>query len=154
VSGGIIRLKIKLENGLSYISVTLSYQGQEITFDKMLLDTGSMGTLFAIEKVDPIDLLPEHSDKIREICGIGGREYVFTKTIDYLVSGELMVKNFEVEIGDINYGIEMDGICGLNFLLQTNAIIDLEKLELTNTKSIPSGHKNPLNSKIRCTTIR
>jgi len=127
-------LKIKLENGLSYISVTLSYQGREKTFEKMLLDTGSMGTLFAIEKVDSIDLLPEYNDRIREICGIGGREYVFSKTVDYLISGEMMVENFEVEIGDINYGIEMDGICGLDFLLQSKAIIDLEKLELTHSR--------------------
>ena len=127
-------MKIKLENGLSYISVTLSYQGREKTFEKMLLDTGSMGTLFAIEKVDSIDLLPEYNDRIREICGIGGREYVFSKTVDYLISGEMMVENFEVEIGDINYGIEMDGICGLDFLLQSKAIIDLEKLELTHSR--------------------
>ncbi|EDN66980.1 conserved hypothetical protein [Beggiatoa sp. PS] len=127
-------MEIKLENGLPYISVTLSYQGQEITFEKMLLDTGSMGTLFAIEKVDSIDLLPEYNDRIREICGIGGREYVFSKTVDYLISGEIMVENFEVEIGDINYGIEMDGICGLDFLLQSKAIINLEKLELSHSK--------------------
>jgi hypothetical protein len=130
-SRGTIRLKIQLENGLSYISVTLSYQGQELTFEKMLLDTGSMGTLFAIEKVDSIDLLPEPNDRIREICGIGGREYVFSKTIDRLVSGELMVENFQVEIGDMNYGIEMDGILGLDFLIQSQAIIDLKALELT-----------------------
>ena len=130
-SRGTIRLKIELENGLSYISVTLSYQGQDLTFEKMLLDTGSMGTLFAIEKVDSIDLLPEPNDRIREICGIGGREYVFSKTIDRLVSGELMVENFQVEIGDMNYGIEMDGILGLDFLIQSQAIIDLKALELT-----------------------
>jgi hypothetical protein len=90
-----------------------------------------MGTLFAIEKVDFIDLLPEPNDRIREICGIGGREYVFSKTIDRLVSGEILIENFEVEIGDMNYGVEMDGILGLDFLLQSQAIIDLEQLELT-----------------------
>jgi hypothetical protein len=131
VSEGAVRLKIKLENGLPYISITLSYQRQEITFEKVLLDTGSMGTVFAIDKVDSIDLLPEPNDRIREIYGIGGREYVFCKTIDRLVSGELIVENFEIEIGDMNYGIEMNGICGLDFLLQSQAIIDLEKLELT-----------------------
>jgi len=123
-------LKIKLENGLPYISVTLNYQGQNLTFDKVLLDTGSMGTLFSIEKVDAIDLLPEPNDRIREICGIGGREYVFSKTIDPLVSGELVIENFKIEIGDMNYGIDMDGILGIDFLLQSQAIINLEKLEL------------------------
>lgn len=123
-------MKIKLENGLPYISVTLNYQGQNLTFDKVLLDTGSMGTLFSIEKVDAIDLLPEPNDRIREICGIGGREYVFSKTIDPLVSGELVIENFKIEIGDMNYGIDMDGILGIDFLLQSQAIINLEKLEL------------------------
>jgi hypothetical protein len=85
--------------------MTLNYRGREITFEKVLLDTGSMGTIFAIEKVDSIDLLPEPNDRIREIYGIGGREYVFNKTIDHLVSGELMVKNFEVEIGDMNWRV-------------------------------------------------
>ena len=51
--------------------------------------------------------------------------------IDQLASGELVVTNFEVEIGAMNYGIELDGICGLDFLLQCRAIIDLGKLELT-----------------------
>ena len=74
-------MKIRIKNGLSYISVTLSYRGKEITFDQVLLDTGSMGTIFSIDKVDSIDLLPEPNDRIREVYGIGaGREYVFSKS--------------------------------------------------------------------------
>jgi hypothetical protein len=118
-------VKIRIENGLSYISVTFTYRGREITFDKVLLDSGSMGTIFSIDKVDSIDLLPEPNDRIREVYGIGGgREYVFSKTIDQLASGELMVENFEVEIGAMKYGIKMDGICGLDFLLQSKAIVN------------------------------
>lgn len=125
-------MKIRIENGLSYISVTLTYRGRELTLDKVLLDTGSMGTIFAIDQVDSIDLLPEPNDRIREVYGIGdGREYVFTKTIDQLASGQLSAKNFEVEIGAMNYGIEMDGICGLDFLLQSHAILNFGKLDLS-----------------------
>lgn len=125
-------MKIRIENGLSYISVTLTYRGRELTLDKVLLDTGSMGTIFAIDQVDSIDLLPEPNDRIREVYGIGdGREYVFTKTVDQLTSGQLSVQNFEVEIGAMNYGIEMDGICGLDFLLQSKAILNFGKLDLS-----------------------
>ena len=35
----------------------------------------------------------------------------------------------------MNYGIDMDGICGLDFLLHNQAIIDFEKFELTMFKS-------------------
>lgn len=125
-------MKIRIENGLSYISVTLTYRGRELTLDKVLLDTGSMGTIFAIDQVDSIDLLPEPNDRIREVYGIGdGREYVFTKTVDQLTSGQLSIKNFEIEIGAMNYGIEMDGICGLDFLLQSKAILNFGKLDLS-----------------------
>lgn len=81
-------MKIRIENGLSYISVTLSYQGKEITFDKVLLDTGSMGTIFSIDQVDSINIRPEPNDRIHEVYGIGaGREYVFSKIIDQLAQG-------------------------------------------------------------------
>lgn len=139
-------MKIRIENGLSYISVTLTYQGKEITFDKVLLDTGSMGTIFSIDKVDSIDIRPEANDTIREIYGIGaGREYVFSKIIDQLTSGELSTENFEVEIGAMNYGIEMDGICGLDFLVQSEAMIDFEQLELTRrlVRSTKTATSNP-----------
>ena len=37
--------------------------------------------------------------------------------------------DFAVEVGWLDYGIELDGILGLNFLLATRAILDLSDIE-------------------------
>jgi hypothetical protein len=123
-------MEIRVQDGLPYITASLSYRGQQITLDKVLLDTGSMGTIFSADKMDTIDLLPESDDRIRQIRGVGGKEFVFTKRIDGLTVGELQVGNFEIEVGAMEYGFEIDGIVGMDFLLQTGAVIDLTQMEI------------------------
>ncbi len=38
--------------------------------------------------------------------------------------------DFQVEIAAMDYGFEMDGIIGLDFLLRAKAKIDLERLKI------------------------
>ena len=39
-------MNIRVLDGLPYIAATLAYQGRQITLDRVLLDTGSMGSIF------------------------------------------------------------------------------------------------------------
>jgi hypothetical protein len=45
----------------------------------------------------------------------------------------MVANDFEVEIGSLEYGIEMDGILGLDFLLQAQAVLDLRKMQVHNS---------------------
>ena len=67
---------------------------------------------------------------VRRIRGIGGTEFIFTKRLDRLSLGELQVSDFEIEVGAMEYGLDLDGIVGLDFLLEVGASIDLAKLEV------------------------
>lgn len=67
---------------------------------------------------------------VHRIRGVGGAEFVFTKKVDQLVLDELQVSNFEIEVGAMDYGFEMDGIIGMDFLITTGALIDLSQLEI------------------------
>ena len=69
-------------------------------------------------------------DKLRRIIGVGGSEFVFTKLIQQLAMDDLIVKNFNIEVGEMNYGFEIDGIIGMDFLSQVNAVVDLAQLEI------------------------
>jgi hypothetical protein len=42
----------------------------------------------------------------------------------------LRVSKFEIEIGAMDYGFEIDGIVGMDFLTQVGALIDLESKNL------------------------
>ena len=72
----------------------------------------------------------EPNDTVRRIYGVGGSELVFSKQLERIQAGDLVTHDFPVEIGAMEYGLELDGILGLDFLVANKAVIDLETLEL------------------------
>jgi Aspartyl protease len=123
-------MKISVEDGLPYVTAALTFRGHTLSFDRVVVDTGSAGTIFTVDKTASAGLLPEPQDSVRRVWGVGGAEFVFAKQVDRLVAGELQVDDFEVEIGAMSYGFDIDGILGMDSLIQTGALIDLARLEL------------------------
>jgi hypothetical protein len=123
-------MKIHLRDGLPYVTASLTYQGQQLSFRNVLLDTGSAGAIFSTDRVLTIGLMYEPDDRVQRIRGVGGTEFVFTKRVDSLAVGKLQVNNFQIEVGAMDYGFDIDGIIGIDFLIQVGAILDLAKLEM------------------------
>jgi hypothetical protein len=67
---------------------------------------------------------------------MGGSEYVFSKRVDALALGDIKVHDFAIEVGAMRYGIDLNGIVGLDFLLKTGAVIDLKRLEVYQSQNI------------------
>lgn len=128
-------MKIGLQDGLPFVTASIVYRGRSLEIENVLVDTGSLGTVFSIDTVVTIGLEPEYQDTVHRIRGVGGAEFVFTKRLDRLSLGELQITDFEVEIGAMNYGFEIQGIIGMDFLIQIGAIIDLARLEIYRTTS-------------------
>jgi Aspartyl protease len=122
-------LKLYLERRLLFTSVVLEYQGQSITLNRVLVDTGSAATIFQTELLASIGLVYAPDDEVHEVFGVGGSELVFQKRLGKIVCSDLSMTDFAVEVGWLDYGIELDGILGLNFLLATRAILDLSSVE-------------------------
>ncbi len=61
---------------------------------------------------------------------MGGSEVVFTRKIDELKVGGFVIKKFEVEVGGMDYGFNIQGILGMDFLTSAKANINLKKLEI------------------------
>ncbi|MGK0290526.1 MAG: putative aspartyl protease [bacterium] len=123
-------MKIRIEEGLPFVTISLSHGKNKIELKQVILDTGSAGTIFKYSKVKSIGIQQSTDDEVHRISGVGGKEFVFAKQIDQLVLGDVIVKNFEVEVGVMNYGFPIDGILGLDFLSKIGAIIDLKKFEI------------------------
>src|SRR5262249_61488752 len=122
--------RMRVEDGLPYVTVTLQYRGQQLDLANVLVDTGAAGTLFAADQVLAVGLQYEANDLVHRIRGVGGAEFVFIKRSDRLSVGELQVSDFAIEVGAMDYGFAIDGIIGTDFLLQVGAIIDLSRLEI------------------------
>lgn len=116
--------------GLPFVSMTVVFRGRELRLEKVLLDTGSASTLLNADVVQEIGMVPEGNDIVDIIRGIGGVEYVYTKCLDSIIVDEAILNDFQVEIGNMDYGMEIDGILGFNFLKRSSSVIDTGKMQL------------------------
>lgn len=116
--------------GLPFVSMTVIFRGRELILEKVLVDTGSASTLLNADVVQEIGMVPEGNDIVDIIRGVGGVEYVYTKYLDSIIVDESVLKDFQVEIGNMDYGMEIDGILGFNFLKQAGSVIDTGEMQL------------------------
>lgn len=123
-------MKINIRYGLPFIGLKVTFRGKKLKLDNVLIDTGSAGTIFNANVVEKIGVVPEKNDLVDTIRGIGGVEYVYVKNFDLIQFGDISQKDFEVEIGNMDYGLEIDGILGFDFICSARLIID------TNTKLV------------------
>ena len=123
-------MDFKLKGNLPFTQIKISHQGNEIELLDILIDTGSSSTILSIDALNLLHIIPEPSDTLHFIRGVGGTEVVFARTIDVVAIAEKSISDFKVEIGEMNYGFEINGILGMDYLLRTKATIDLENLKL------------------------
>jgi predicted aspartyl protease len=81
-------MKIDILYGLPFVKLEIQYQGKRLTLNKVLIDTGSAGTIFNANVVDEIGVVPEENDTVDTIRGVGGVEYVYVKNFERITLGE------------------------------------------------------------------
>jgi predicted aspartyl protease len=128
-------MKICLVDGLPYVVAVLTYRGQQIKLENVLIDTGSASTIVSADRVSEAGLQLEPDDAVHRIRGVGGSEFVFAKRVDKLSVGDLEASEFELEVGAMAYGFNIEGIVGMDFLLQVGATIDLAEMQLYSSAS-------------------
>jgi predicted aspartyl protease len=122
--------KLFIEDGLLLTDMEVIFRDRSIRLKRVLVDTGSGSTIIKTDLAESIGLVAEENDMIYRISGVGGSEFVFSKTIDSIKFGEEETSNFTLEIGAMDYGFGLDGIIGLDLLQKMRAIINLNKLQI------------------------
>jgi predicted aspartyl protease len=124
-------MQLTLVDNLPFVTVTLFYDGRQIEIPMVLVDTGSASTVLSADMVSQAGLVPEPDDILHTIRGVGGAEVVFIRRVDrFQIGSEQGLDEFEIEVGGMDYGFEINGILGMDFLMGTGAIINLRDLRL------------------------
>jgi hypothetical protein len=123
-------MRLELNDDLPFVTVRIGYQGRSLEIPNVLVDTGSATSIFSADQVASIDLLPSPLDRLYVIRGVGGNEVVFSRQVGFLQVDERQQAGFEIEIGGMDYGFEINGILGMDFLTAAGAILDLRRLEI------------------------
>lgn len=119
-------MQLKLKYDLPCVTVRLGYQGAEIDVPDVVVDTGSGSTLIATDFAALAGILPLPQDKLRNVQGVGDIEAVFIRRVDRLQVDDCALDDFEIDIGNMDFGFAINGLLGMNFLLQSDAVIDLK----------------------------
>lgn len=123
-------MQLRLQDNLPFVTVRLIYNGESIDIPNVLIDTGSGGTLFAADEVSKIGIVPQSDDILHHIHGVGGSEVVFIRRVEALQVGEHSQAQFDIEVGGMDYGFDIHGILGMDYLLAARAQIDLHNLKI------------------------
>ena len=123
-------MRLELEDSLAFVTVTMAYQGTHLIVTKVLMDTGSEQTVLAGDIVAAINIIPQPNDLVHTISGVGGIETVFGRQVDYVQVGDRKLTDFPVQVGGMDYGFEINGILGMDFLTQAGAIINLREMQI------------------------
>lgn len=123
-------MRFSLRDRLIFINVIVAHQNQVVEVPDVIVDTGSATTVLSADYIESIGITPEPRDRLYTVRGIGGVEVVFSRQIDTLRIGSREVNHCLLEIGGMDYGFAINGILGMDILLQTRAIIDLAREEL------------------------
>lgn len=121
-------MKINYDGQLITTSLTVTFRGETLKIDDVIIDTGSSHTIISPDVLEEIGVIYETGDSIFEAYGIGGSVPFYTKTMDRIVIGTDSIENIEIDVGILPK--DHKGLLGLDILKEQNFIIDLKRLEL------------------------
>lgn len=123
-------MQLLLRDNIPFVSIVVIYKDTSIEIPSVLVDTGSATTILSADLVQIIQITPSPEDSLYTIRCVGGSEVVFSRKVDYLKLGEYFINDFEIEIGGMDYGFEINGILGMDFLVQAGTIINLRDMKI------------------------
>jgi predicted aspartyl protease len=112
---------------LAFVTASLTYSGISIEIPDVLVDTGAASTIVNADLAAEAGVYVSPTDTLRRLRGVGGHEHVFSRSVDQFAVGGQALSNFELEIGEMDYGLRIGGILGMDFLRAAQAVIDFAR---------------------------
>lgn len=123
-------MKIRMQDGLPLVEITIKYKDKGKILKNVLLDTGCSNTIFDTDAVEDIDLVIDPiKGKARRMYGVGGKsELCYEQTVSDLTIEEFILRDFTIQLGITRENYGFDAILGVDFMRTNGIIIDFENL--------------------------
>jgi predicted aspartyl protease len=122
-------MQIKYREGLLFTEISIQFDGRTKVIDNIVIDTGASHTLISQDEVDDIGIRVTLEDDIITSYGIGGKEHAFVKAVQLVRVGDYTFRDIQLEFTSFKYH-NINGLLGLDILMNGKFNIDLDKLEL------------------------
>lgn len=119
-------IDLKLRHSLLFCNLDIDIDDNILHFDNVLIDTGSATTLI---NSDYISL--DGSEEFISIYGVGGYETVLNKHFNKIIIDNFPIDNIDLSVGELDYGIKIDMLIGLDLLSKLNANINIKDMTMS-----------------------
>ena len=113
-------IQFELIGGLLFIPVEVEHTGRKVDL-KFIIDSGSAGSSVDINLVKP-DF--HRKSRLAEIVGVGGSQPAVIQEIDAIRINDTLLRQFPLELADLENPFGIEGIIGNDLLDKCSAIID------------------------------
>lgn len=114
-------IELRQENKLLLCALEIKINEQVLNLKNVLVDTGSATTLINSDYIKT-----DGTEIIDTIYGVGGYETILNKHIDIFKVNGFIIENFKIDLGDMDFGIQLDAILGLDTLTILRANINIK----------------------------
>lgn len=123
-------MKIKYKNGLLFIDLEINHNGKSEIVKDVVIDTGASYTIISPDAVGELDVSASPNDKFITMYGIGGEHYAYRKNIDSISICDRTINNIEIDFGIIDDNGSINGLIGLDVLINLGVSINLQNFNL------------------------
>ena len=125
-------MKIRLQNGLPIVSLTLTRNDQSIVLNNVLFDTGCAATVFDTDALAAkgiyIDFI---NGRAKRMYGVGGTsEVCYEQQISEFRIEEVILDDFSIQLGSIQEPYGFDGIVGIDFMIRAKCKVNFETMTI------------------------
>ena len=123
---------IEYRDGLLFTSMEIFFRGKTIIIQNIVVDTGAAETIISPDVVEEIGIFAELDDYVHSFYGVGGSLHnFFSKQVEEINLGSVSLSKVKLDFGVIDPQGNINGLLGLDILMELNAVIDLKKLAIT-----------------------
>ncbi len=124
-------MNLEYINGLIFASISISYKERTKVIKNVVIDTGASESIISPDIVDDIGIYAEAEDRIISYYGVGGSLHnAFVKQIEEIKIGDYKLRDIKMDFGLIDTKGKINGLIGLDILIESGAIIDLKNLTI------------------------
>ena len=124
-------INIEYRDGLLFTTLEIEFRGTRKIIDNIVVDTGAAETILSPDAVEDIGLFAELDDFVHSFYGVGGSLHnFFSKSVDRLLLGDAHLNKIKLDFGMIDPHGNINGLLGLDVLIQLKASIQLQNFTL------------------------
>ncbi|MEC0231044.1 aspartyl protease family protein [Paenibacillus alba] len=125
-------MKLRIDDGLPLVSLSLTYGKQTIKLSNVLFDTGCASTIFDTDLMVNIGLyLDMINGTAKRMYGVGGAsELCYEQVVEDLQIGNFNLPFFKLQLGMTREPYGFDGILGIDFMTAVGLKVDFKELNI------------------------